>query len=261
MTAQSLRSSPASLVTIKAAMEGAGIEVIGSPDDGPGDAGQTTLSKGPLSMTDLPVDELPAPRTDPAAQSGTHQAIPAETRALLGPAPITYLEDRDGYERILAQMAVAVSPQDFVEWIWVKDLVDLAWDAARARRAKSVRLALAHREGIESILAADGPGGLEGDLLEDLYSAQAGRIADRDRTELKTFAVTLKRLGLTNAAASDAAYHFAIDDIERLQRLIDNADSRRDAVLREIDRRREAFAKRARPAVEAMGPVIDAEFE
>jgi hypothetical protein len=211
-------------------------------------------------MTDLPADKLPALQTDPADHPGTLHVIPAETRALLGPAPITYLEDGDGYERILAQMAVAVSPQDFVEWIWVKDLVDLGWDAARARRAKSVRLVMARRDGIESILKADGPGG-EGFVMDDAFSAQADRIMDGDRKEHKAFAATLERLGLTIEAASDAAYNTAIEDVERLQRLIDNADSRRDAVLREIDRRREAFAKRARTAVEAMGAVVDAEFE
>jgi hypothetical protein len=71
-------------------------------------------------MTDSPADDLPALRTNPADQSGTQQFIPAETRALLGPAPITHLEDGDAYERVLSKMAEAVAPIDFVEWIWLK---------------------------------------------------------------------------------------------------------------------------------------------
>lgn len=34
--------------------------------------------------------------------------VPAEIRALLGPAPITSLEDGDAYERLLSQFALAI---------------------------------------------------------------------------------------------------------------------------------------------------------
>ncbi|MFI4974977.1 MAG: hypothetical protein ACHP84_10595 [Caulobacterales bacterium] len=165
------------------------------------------------------------------------------------------------YERVLNNLALAVSPQDFVEWIWVKDIVDLEWDAGRARRAKTVRLTLARRSGIETILRADNGGStLIADLLDDQIGATADRIMHGDKAAIRSLGEALKRLGLTQDSLNDAAYHAALGDIERLQQLIDNANGRRDAVLREIDRRRDAFGKRARPAAQAMEQVIDAEF-
>lgn len=49
-----------------------------------------------------------------------------------------------------------------------------------------------------------------------------------------------------------------IDDIERIDRMIMQGEARRNVVLREIDRRREAVARRLRDAV---ADIEDAEFE
>jgi hypothetical protein len=75
------------------------------------------------------------------------------------------------------------------------------------------------------------------------------------------FDVMLSRLGLSHEAVADAAYQVCLDDMERLQRMIDNSISRRDMVLREIDRRREVIARRAREAISAEDAVVDAEFQ
>jgi hypothetical protein len=252
--------------------------------------------------------------------------VPSDIRELLGPPPITHLEDGEAYERILASMAEAIAPKDFVEWIWVKDIVDLTWDAARARRARAVRLALARRQAIENILEADWApltwrdslsdhrdevkkfayqiyrllaenadsnggdtepaagdegedqgeadetddgedGAGEDDLGEEDQDYDLGEedqdydLGEEDQEEEETFDDTLQRLGLTEASVADAAYHEALFDMERLQRLVDNANARRDAVLREIDRRRESMGRRLREAVRDIEQVIDAEFE
>ena len=250
-------------------------------------------------MTDSPSDDLPALRTNSA---GTQQFIPAETRALLGPAPITHLEDGDAYERVLSKMAEAVAPTDFVEWTWLKDIVDLVWEAARARRAKAVRLALARRTAIEDILRADwDPELLTADFLgmgiarfadqvyrsiaednedegeededpaEHEFEAEDQELAagagseeseaDDEEGEGETFEDILARLGLTQDAVNDAAYLVALDTIERLQRLIDNANARRDLILREIDRRRDALGRRMREKVASSDEIVDAEFD
>ena len=195
------------------------------------------------------------------AVAASRLTIPKETRDLLGPAPITELEDADLYERVLTQMATAVGPQDFVEWIWVKDIVDLAWDAARARRAKAACLLMARKQAIYEILMADKAGD-EIDLLgNDLERSTAHDIHSGDPQSLAEFEEILERLGMTQDSVMDIAFKAAISELERLQRLVDTANTRRDAVLREIDRRREAFAKLARPAAKEMDTIIDAEFE
>lgn len=225
------------------------------------------------------MDELPALRTDLADQTAVRASIPAEIRALLGPAPITHLEDGDAYERVLSKMAEAVAPTDFVEWILLKDIVDLVWEAARARRAKAVRLALARRQAIENILHADrDPGMATMDYLGEEISRAAYRVHlaigddenhsadDEDDDDLvdnrdRTFDDALARLGLTEDAINDAAYLVSLDTIERLQRLIDNANARRDVILREIDRRRDALGRRMREALASSDEIVDAEFD
>lgn len=202
----------------------------------------------------------PAPDGLPA-RSAPSQVIPADTRALLGPPPLTSLEDDEAYERMLTQMALAISPKDFVEWTWLKDIADLTWDAGRARRAKAVRLALARRTAIETILRADQAPVLADLLLDDPIAKEAEEIYRGGARERKAFGAILARLGLTEQSVADAAFHAALEDMERLQQLIDNANARRDAILREIDRRRDGLAKRLREAGATIDEIIDAEFE
>ena len=46
-------------------------------------------------------------------------------------------EDEAAYEKLLAQVTAAVEPKDIIEEFWVRDVVDLAWEALRLRRLKA----------------------------------------------------------------------------------------------------------------------------
>jgi hypothetical protein len=188
--------------------------------------------------------------------------IPAAVRELLGPAPLLSSENPDAYERVLAQMALAIAPADFVEWWWVKDLVDALWDAARAQRAKITRLEQARKAAIGKFLKEGWP---EPEL--DSYRAQCARHAAVARgalqgvpSDLLVLERALARLGLPPGAAEDVAYAESLRDLQRLQTLADAACARRNAILREIDRRRDAASARIRRAAAAMEAVLDAEF-
>lgn len=201
----------------------------------------------------------------PVAASAPPGVLPPEIREALGPPPLTAGEDQRLYERILTEMANAVAPRDFVEWIWVRDLVDVTWEAARARGAKAVCLQMANRKGVMALLEAcrlgGPPAGLEQLAARDRLQHRADRLVRGDVAELAGFGDELRALGLDSRAMAGAAYLAALDGLERLQRLIDLADARRDACLREIDRRRDSLARRARAGVERVDEVIDAEFE
>ena len=191
--------------------------------------------------------------------------MPPQIREALGPAPLTAGEDSTLYERMLTEMAIAVAPRDFVEWIWVRDLVDLAWEAARARAAKAVHLQMTKRQGVMALLETCRLGGppatLEQLTARDGLQHRADRIVRSNETELGGFSDELQALGLDSRAMAGAAYFAALNGLERLQRMVDLADARRDAALREIDRRRDSLARRARAGVERVDEVIDAEFE
>ena len=55
----------------------------------------------------------------------------ASVRPLLGPSWIIEGEDPERYEKVLAEVGAAAQPIDFIDWLLVKDIVDLTWEIQR----------------------------------------------------------------------------------------------------------------------------------
>jgi hypothetical protein len=237
-----------------------------------------------------PVDDPTIPPGDAQEAIATPQPfIPPHIRELLGPPPLLPFEDFDAYERVLNQMAQAVAPQDFVEWTWLRDIVDLGWEIGRARRAKVLRLRIACLPAISNHLRNMNLRGPPGEdvagqimwLIESAAEDERRKAESMAHSEGKTpgedgestvheddsdpsinlVSEFLKSIRLTKEAILDAAYQLALEDLEVLQRVIDNAVGRRNAILREIDRRRDALSRRMRGAVPSLDDAVDAEFE
>jgi hypothetical protein len=197
-------------------------------------------------------------------ESPTALEIPPELRETLTGRVLSIFEDQEAFEQLLLQIATAVAPKDYIEWLWVKDIADNTWDILRARRAKAVRLSLARKTAIRDIIEMHDKDGayVFADFSEgDRPLQEAQRVVDGMKRDVARFSAILESIGLTEQSVMDAAYSREVGHLERLQKLIDNAVTRRDAVLREVDRRRDATAKRLREAVERVDQIIDAEFE
>src|SRR5712671_6235634 len=97
----------------------------------------------------------PAPSAAPGAALAP-ASPPAPTRApclaLLGPRPLIDGEDATNYDVILERISADVAPADFVEEIWVRNIVDLVWESVRLRRLKSHLLQAAAHEGLAQVL-------------------------------------------------------------------------------------------------------------
>jgi hypothetical protein len=65
---------------------------------------------------------------------GTKHAQPP---SLFGPPPLIEGEEESTYDEFLARTSSAVKPKDLIEEIWVRDIVDLSWEALRLRRIKA----------------------------------------------------------------------------------------------------------------------------
>src|SRR5215471_5572092 len=81
-----------------------------------------------------------APSAAPgAALASASPATPTRTPclALLGPRPLIDGEDGTNYDVILERISADVAPTDFVEEIWVRNVVDLVWESIRLRHLKS----------------------------------------------------------------------------------------------------------------------------
>lgn len=161
-------------------------------------------------------------------------------------------EDPKRYDELLGRVTAAVKPKDFLEQIWVRDVVDLIWEAFRLRRLKSALLVVSAPQGIEKILR-----GL-GHSIEASATAKDWAVADPEAVERVD--QLLGEAGFDIDSVMAEALTRRIESIERIDRLIANAEARRNAILREVERHRTAVAEALQRAAEAE-EAEDAEFE
>ena len=127
---------------------------------------------------------------------------PTDFRGMLAAAGLARFEEAGDYAGLLTALVGTICPRDVIEWIWTKDLADLSWEARRARLAKAAVLAVSRPHAANDLI----------------------------------------RMGLADADAAEIdgqAYRRKLDELERLDRLSTIAGVRRDAVLRELQQRRE----------------------
>jgi hypothetical protein len=167
----------------------------------------------------------------------------------LGPAPLLEGEDANAYEALKGQIRSAVAPNDIIEEIWVRDVLDLLWETMRLRRLKAKLVRAAAHEGLNELLRPLTGIFEHGDLINGW--------ARRDEKSVKKVDALLKQAGLDQEAIAARARAFKLDAVERIDRMIMQTEARRNMILREIDRHRDALARRLR---EASAMIEDAQF-
>src|SRR5260221_6504714 len=169
-----------------------------------------------------------------AALAPASPTAPARTPslALLGPRPLIDGEDGTNYDVILERISADVAPADFVEEIWVRNVVDLVWDSVRLRRLKSQLLHAAAHEGLERVLTPL--------TAWDKADKLSRKWASGDEEAMCEVERLLGQAGLTIDDVMAQTLAARIDDVERIDRMVIIAEARRDAVLREIRSRRYA---------------------
>ena len=175
----------------------------------------------------------------------------AEPSAAAQPLLTLLLENEDAaaYDEIFARISAVVKPADFLEEIWVRDVVALVWEAFRLRRLKTCLMETAAPHGLARVLSSFLPDA----TAEEIASGWAGRDGER----VSQVEGLLDQTGLTMEHVIAETLAARIDDIERIDRMIASAEQRRSAMLREVDRHRASLASRLRRASD----VVQAEFE
>jgi hypothetical protein len=136
--------------------------------------------------------------------SGLSQ-MPALIKKLWGPPPLLRSEDPAVYWKLGLAMAEAVQAADLIEWMYLKDVVDYTWEIRRLRKFQ-VRL-VAIQE------------------INSLREARKVFPPNEMRQWEEHFAMGH---GETEAFLAD------LESFERINRLLDVAESRRTAALNEI---------------------------
>jgi len=172
--------------------------------------------------------------------------LPPELASLLGPPPLVRGEDGQAYEALFARIAVALKPRDIIEWLWARDVVDAAWEGARLRRLRASVRTLGQRRGLKSLLGEAGLDPFPGPEGEVPAQEAAAAYDAGEPAYLEAVDKALAERGFLREAIEAQTLWGDLDRLQAIERMAAAADQRRDGVLREVERRRSAFAARLR---------------
>jgi hypothetical protein len=264
--------------------------------------------------------ELMVPFVSRKSKSRTEIAVPpvpgrVQRLALFGPPPLLEGENAAAYDQVLARIYAAVKPANFIDEIFVADVVFSEWEVLRLRRLKSSLIRELGLELLEGFLSgqldydlysehfADDLAEILQDILPEDQADSAQALADKcarneadadDKVNELLAGISLDMDAVLNVARARRAKELVqeyvrrepdaaklvqelltgsgesmdafmakaltekLDYIERIDRLITVAESRRNAGLHEIDRRRAVLGEILRRSVQE---IEDGEFE
>jgi hypothetical protein len=169
--------------------------------------------------------------------------VPDYIRSLFGYALVLKTEDDQLYWNCMQQFINCVEPQDVIEWLWVKDVVDLSWEILRLRRLKITLVEIDRGDRNASIeWQREHPDAPYMDFRSGVPIP--GDPAD---TEAR------KNQPLLDTETDSAELLFRhIEEYEHIEKLLTSAELRRDRILREIELRRDHMGRRLRAASNEM---------
>jgi hypothetical protein len=184
------------------------------------------------------------------AQRPQADPLDPELLEILGPPPILKDENVDAYNALHDRFRSSVVPEEVMEEIWVRDVVDLTWEILRVRRLKAKFIDGRASKGIEHLLM---------DLVDDYQERKRLLRGSIDRKVSVTRRVDKLLAGAGHDRETVTAETLAVnlDEIERLDRMVMQAEARRNVVIREMDRHRDVVARLR----EVVADIEDAEFE
>lgn len=173
-----------------------------------------------------------------------------ETLTFLGPAPLLDGEDEAAYNDLLARASAVVKPKDTLEEIWLREIVDLNWESLRYRRLKTALMHACKKDGLRMALEP---------ILGLGEAFQAAEIwAERKEGIDEKIESLLTSVGFSMDSVWARVLQMNLDHIERIDRMEAVMAARRNAALREIERRRASLVKRLRAVTDE---IQDAEYE
>jgi hypothetical protein len=176
--------------------------------------------------------------------------------SLMPGLPLIDGEQEDDYTALQDNCLKAVGPKNAIERIWLQDVIDYSWEAIRLRRAKAALIQIARKAAVELLLTEC----LGGDYRAKKNAASLTQgWSIKDAEDVETVHKLLEEHGYNTDAIMALAITIKLGDLERIDKLIASYNTRRDAALRELEKRRDILAGRAREFTE--NTIIDAEVE
>lgn len=157
-------------------------------------------------------------------------------------------EEEGPYLALRQQFRQLVKPKDAIEQIWCHDLTNHTFEIERLRRHKTSI--------VKSAMVA-----ATAELLSPVHHYPdalklAEKSASGDSESKEKVSGVLASLRRDDGDIEALAFERKLSSIERLERILWSKEQSRNAILRQIERRRESFARRAQRAIDS----IDADF-
>jgi hypothetical protein len=140
-------------------------------------------------------------------------------------------ENPQTYDRMQAEVSAAVGPKDIVDKILLRDHVAHTMEVPRLRSVAVNLIKAKMYKGLAEILAPI-EGRAQAETLAEGWAARKPDVVDKVDKILASAG-----LSMDTVLAQTFAMH--LNEIERLENLIGCKEARRNAALREIDRRRQ----------------------
>ena len=184
---------------------------------------------------------------------------PKELEALFEDRPLLGRERREEYDAFFSAIAMAEPPSDAVDWLMLKDFVDLSWEIRRERRIKVEIVKLNQTEVICDLLKStfSKADRLRSDLNRIFGARTEAQLWASDAETRKTIDAGLKEKGHDPDSVLARAYVRGAGEIDAIDKRIARYELRRNEILKQIALRNERKAQRL---AKASSDIIDGEF-
>ena len=185
--------------------------------------------------------------------------FPDSLAEFLDDPPIAGDETLEDYNNFFAAIVAGVRPADSIDWLYVKDVVDLSWQIRRERKVLVGVVRWLQTEVVRDLLkaTADPSDPLAAACYRIFHASDYAQAWASDPAARKEIDARLAAKGYPPSAVLAEAYRRGAADIDAIDRRIASYESRRVAIVREIERRRERLA---RDLDNASSSIIDGEF-
>jgi hypothetical protein len=184
---------------------------------------------------------------------------PKELEALFENLPLVGRERREEYDAFFSAIARAEPPSDAIDWLLLKDFVDLSWEIRRERRIKVEIVKLNQTEVISDLLKStfDQADRLGSAVNRIFVARPEAQLWASDAETRKTIELKLKEKGRDPDSVLAEAHQRGARDIDAIDKRIALYELRRNRILKEIGLRGE---RKAQKLAKASSDIIEGEF-
>ena len=171
--------------------------------------------------------------------------IPENLSEFLDSSPLVGDETLESYRECFSAIATGLNPVNAIDWLYMKDVVDLSWQIHRERIISADIIKLIQTEVVRDLLKAtyDPAGTTEAAVYRIFDAAGDAQRWASDPDARKEIDARLTSRGHPPSAVLAEAYMRGASHIEEIDKRIASYEARRIGIVREIERRNERFAR------------------